>query len=88
MASLLPDHIRLDSCVGALLPSPNEGELEGLADDIRRRGVLVDLLVTKDVLLLDGHRRLAAAKLAGLTRVPVERLDVGGRPGRARSPSP
>lgn len=53
--------------------------LERLAASIRRHGVQQSLLVhrkyaqsstTQDLELLDGHRRLAAATLAGLTRVP------------------
>lgn len=55
--------------------------LDRLAASIRRHGVQVPLVVhqkyartstTQDLELLDGHRRLAAAEIAGLTRVPCE----------------
>lgn len=45
--------------------------LEELATSIRAQGILQPLLVTPDGLVVAGHRRLAAAKLAGLTEVPV-----------------
>lgn len=72
------DSIRVDSTFEVRLPQPSEREFRGLVDDIRSRGVIVDLLITKDGLLLDGHRRLAAAKEAGLSKVPVKTLDLEG----------
>jgi ParB/RepB/Spo0J family partition protein len=45
--------------------------LEELADSIRAQGVLQPLLVTPDGVVVAGHRRLAAARLAGLSDVPV-----------------
>ncbi len=42
-----------------------------LAESIRALGVLDPLLVTTDGVILSGHRRHAAARLAGLTAVPV-----------------
>lgn len=42
-----------------------------LADSIRAQGVLQPLLITPDGVVVAGHRRLAAARLAGLTSVPV-----------------
>jgi ParB-like chromosome segregation protein Spo0J len=50
-------------------------EFQGLVEDIRSRGVVVDLLVTKDGLLLDGHRRLAAVREAGLSKLPAKTFD-------------
>ena len=50
---------------------PSEPELVNLARDIERNGILDPLVVTADGYLVSGHRRLAAAKLAGLTDVPV-----------------
>lgn len=50
---------------------PEDPELAALARDIERNGVLDPLVVTVDGYLLSGHRRLAAAKLAGLSEVPV-----------------
>jgi ParB family chromosome partitioning protein len=49
-------------------------ELEGLADSIRSQGIIQPLLVRADDVgyeLVAGERRLRAATLAGLDRVPV-----------------
>lgn len=45
--------------------------LEELADSIRAQGVLQPLLVTPGGVVVAGHRRLAAARMAGLSEVPV-----------------
>ena len=45
--------------------------LQDLADSIRAQGVLQPLLVTPGGVVVAGHRRLAAARLAGLDDVPV-----------------
>ena len=45
--------------------------LDELADSMRAQGVLQPLLVTPGGLVVAGHRRLAAARQAGLTEVPV-----------------
>ena len=42
-----------------------------LADSIRAQGVLQPLLITPAGVVVAGHRRLAAARLAGLRDVPV-----------------
>ncbi len=70
--------IRVDRGFADRLPSPGKEEFLALVEDIRRRGVLVDLLLTKERLLLDGHRRLEAAKEAGLSEVPVKILELSG----------
>jgi ParB family chromosome partitioning protein len=64
--------------IDALRPNPlnPRGELhpaglEELADSIRAQGVLQPLLVTPGGVVVAGHRRLAAALLAGLSAVPV-----------------
>lgn len=49
----------------------DDPELVALARDVRRNGILDPLVVTVDGYLVSGHRRLAAAKLAGLVDVPV-----------------
>lgn len=46
-----------------------------LMADIRGRGILVPLIVGRDNILADGHRRLACAKALGIQRVPVVRYD-------------
>lgn len=78
MAYLPVESIRVDRAFAARLPTPSQREFRGLVDDIRSRGILVNLLVTKDGLLLDGHRRLAAAQEAGISKVPVKTLDLEG----------
>lgn len=67
--------------VSALKPSPENDKLYrpvdpadpdvlALADSMRQHRVLEPLVVTLDGYVLSGHRRLAAAKLAGLKTVP------------------
>lgn len=52
----------------------DEIKLEELADSIKENGILQPLIVTKngeDIELVAGERRLRAARLAGLNKVPV-----------------
>ena len=67
--------------LGVIHPSPyqprtvfDEGELRGLSESIRRNGLLQPLTVRRRAdggyELIAGERRLRAARLAGLTRVP------------------
>ncbi len=53
----------------------DKGKLQELADSIKEHGILQPLVVTKDkentYQLIAGERRLNAAKLIGLTKVPV-----------------
>lgn len=52
----------------------SDEELAGLAQSIREAGVLQPLLVRREggkLVILDGERRLRAARLAGLETVPV-----------------
>jgi len=56
--------------------SIDTADLQDLADSIRAQGVLQPLLVTPSGLVVAGHRRLAAARLAGLTAVPVIARDL------------
>jgi hypothetical protein len=66
--------------VSDLKPSPENCDLydpvlpksvEPLADDMRINGVLTPLTVTLDNYVISGHRRLVAAKQAGIDEVPV-----------------
>lgn len=69
--------------VAQIIPNPrqpraqmDEMDLQGLADSIREHGILQPLVVSHDAqgnsyVLIAGERRLRAAKLAGLERVPV-----------------
>lgn len=55
-------------------PRKNLGDLSELAESIKARGILQNLTVvpteSENYTVIIGHRRLAAAKLAGLTKVP------------------
>jgi hypothetical protein len=53
---------------------PDDPEIVALAASIREHGVQVPLSITTDDFILSGHRRCAAAKLAGLDRVPCIRV--------------
>jgi|TARA_Y100000310_G_scaffold268957_1_gene281867 ParB family chromosome partitioning protein len=46
-------------------------EMEELSNSIKQVGIIVPLLVQKDLTLIDGERRLRAAKLIGLKEVPI-----------------
>lgn len=52
-------------------------ELRRLVDTIRKYGVIQPIVITVDRDLVDGNRRLAAAKIAGLTHIESVILDVG-----------
>ncbi len=67
--------------IGAVQPSPENDQLyrpvdpkdpdfQSLVASIRERGIREPLVTTEDQYVLSGHRRLAAAKLAGLREVP------------------
>lgn len=55
---------------------PEDVAVQRLADDIRRNGLLEPILITRDGVILSGHRRFAACKVVGLTYVPVRRHSV------------
>jgi ParB family chromosome partitioning protein len=64
--------------IAELRPNPlnprgdvDDSGLEELAESIRAQGVLQPLLVTPGGVVVAGHRRLAAARMAGLDEVPV-----------------
>lgn len=68
--------------VGKIKPNPHQprknfdkDKLQGLADSIKEHGILQPLVVTKTkdntYQLIAGERRLNAAKLIGLTKVPI-----------------
>lgn len=64
--------------IDRLSPNPHnprgqlhQSGLEELAASIRSQGILQPLLVTPSGMVVAGHRRLAAAKMAHLTAVPV-----------------
>ena len=51
----------------------DDGDIRALAESIAQYGVREPLVVSADGWILSGHRRHAAAKLAGLTHVPCRR---------------
>ena len=77
-----PSEVDLDSIVpGAMQPRVNfdEAALESLAESIKTHGIVQPLLVRRrgeEFELIAGERRWRAAKMAGLTRVPVLVKDV------------
>lgn len=77
-----PTEVELDSIVpGPMQPRNHfdEGSLEGLADSIRSHGVVQPLLVRRRGIgyeLIAGERRWRAARMAGLSKVPVVVKDV------------
>jgi hypothetical protein len=48
---------------------PDDPDTRSLADDIRARGLLDPIVITRDLVILSGHRRHAACRLAGLKEV-------------------
>jgi len=77
-----PTEVDVESIVpGPMQPRTHfdEGSLEGLADSIRTHGVVQPLLVRRQgerYELIAGERRWRAARLAGLSKVPVVVKDV------------
>ena len=55
---------------------PASPEIRALAQSIARQGVLEPLMLSVDGYILSGHRRFAAAQLAGLTAVPARMVPV------------
>lgn len=80
-----PTEVDLDSVVpGPMQPRTHfdEGSLEGLADSIRSQGIIQPLLVRRHgdrYELIAGERRWRAARLAGLSKVPVVVKDVADK---------
>jgi N6-adenosine-specific RNA methylase IME4 len=49
-----------------LFPMMGKRELDDLANDIKERGQICPIIITKEGLVLDGRNRLAACKIAGV----------------------
>ena len=49
---------------------PGDPEIVSLANSVRERGILEPIVITTDNWIVSGHRRYAAAKLAGLQSLP------------------
>ena len=54
----------------------DDPDLQELARSIEERGVLEPLVITKDYYILSGHRRHAAAKIAGIELLPCRVVDI------------
>jgi hypothetical protein len=60
----------------------DDPDILGLSESIGQHGILDPLVVTRDYFILSGHRRHAAARMAGLMEVPCRVADVTrGDPG-------
>jgi hypothetical protein len=82
LARLLPISSILPAYENQLIYRPirsDDPSIQELARDIKKRGVLVPLAVTRDRFIVSGHRRYAAAKLAGLKRIPCQILPITSR---------
>jgi hypothetical protein len=55
---------------------PDDPDIRSLADDIRARGLLDPIVITRDLIILSGHRRHAACRLAGLKQVTCRFVDI------------
>ena len=54
----------------------DNGDLTTLENSIRKLGLLCPLIVDRENVLISGSRRLQACRNAGLTEIPVLKLDV------------
>ncbi|MBR3243996.1 MAG: ParB/RepB/Spo0J family partition protein, partial [Parasporobacterium sp.] len=81
----MSEFIQID--INDLIPHPDNprkdlGDLAELTESIRTNGILQNLTVVKDgdkYKVIIGHRRLAAAKAAGLTELPCTVADMDER---------
>jgi hypothetical protein len=73
---LPPSELRVDDRFASTLPRPKN--FNAIKADVKRRGIVVPLFVTKDGLVLDGHTRLELARELELPEVPVVRLPIDG----------
>jgi N6-adenosine-specific RNA methylase IME4 len=71
---LSPEELHTDDRFATKLPKPKN--LTAIRDDVRQRGIVVPLLVTKDCFVLDGHTRLELARELKLPELPVLRLPI------------
>lgn len=51
------------------------GDLQALAENIRRRGLINPITLTSDLILIAGFRRLEAVKLLKWPTIPAEIID-------------
>jgi N6-adenosine-specific RNA methylase IME4 len=65
--------LHVSKSFSGLIPETSEREQIAFAEEIKARGQLVPILATKDGMILDGHRRLAALKRIGAEKALVDR---------------
>lgn len=75
------DYERTETLIASQFNPPariEKGQLSSLVDSIRQDGFWdwEPIVLGRDGRVADGHRRLAAAKLAGIEKVPVKRVDM------------
>ena len=56
--------------------SADDPAVQSLAEKIRRQGLLQPIVITRDNVIVSGHRRRVASMLAGLTSVPCRVIDM------------
>ncbi len=75
----------------ALTPDPENPrrhspqQIRKIAGDIRKNGFTNPILITQDGLVIAGHGRLEASKQAGLTEIPVMRLNLTEAQAKVRN---
>lgn len=68
--------MRLDSIIVGDRVRKDMGDIESLAESMKRHGLLHPVVVKKDGTLVAGHRRLEAAKHLGWETIPVTTIEV------------
>lgn len=74
--------VRLDEIIVEGRHRKDLGDIAGLAESIAAVGVLQPVLVTEDMRLVAGHRRVEACRLLGWEGIPATVLDGRSDPGR------
>ena len=59
-----------------LYDPPTEADIEALAESIRKRGLLHELIITKDNYIISGHRRRLACMRLGKRTVPCKVMNI------------
>lgn len=68
--------MKIDSIIIGERVRKDMGDLQGLADSIKRHGLLHPIVVKPDGSLIAGHRRIEAVKLLGWTEIQETVIDV------------
>jgi hypothetical protein len=61
---------------------PNDPDFQALVENVRVNGIREALIITRDHFIVSGHRRHAAAQIAGLATVPCRVADLDHRDPR------